>query len=236
MDQTQLDNLGETLLVSPCPGAAHGYLPPSEAVYVQQVEQVREVRVLVRAGTWPSDFMVEHLGSSEMSPILEKYLSLSTSTVHKAADAVRRDHPFDIWDLVVSKYAADEGIAPATPADHQGDAFVESVLRRAAAHQLIAEGLNKAFDVKYAFGTARPIEYYDPSLQRFATPNHPECPAGHGAFSGAASKAFETLFSPTQDQIDAVEFATKQYAMFRSLSAMHIPYSNLLGWQIGHEA
>ena len=236
MDQNELDNLGTTLLVSPRVGNAHGYSPPNEATYDTEVAEVSAVRDLVKASTWPSAFMTTHLGSDELSPMLAKHLDLSTSNPKKCADTVRMDHPFDIWDLVISKYIADEGIQPLAAYAHAGDPFVEKVMLRANAHSQIATSLNKAFDVKYSFGILRPIEYYDPSFQRFATPNHPECPAGHGSFCGGATKAFETYMDATQDQKDAVTFATKQFAMFRSFSGMHIPYSNLLGWTIGYEA
>lgn len=236
MDQNELDNLGDTLLVSPRVGNAHGYTPPNDATYDSQVAEVKDVRAQVMADQWPASFMMTHLGSSELSPILEKHLKLSTSNPKKCADTVMMDHPFDIWDLVIEKYIADEGIQPLAAHSHTGDPFVESVVLRSNAHSQIATSLNKAFDVKYAFGILRPIEYYDPSLQRYATPNHPECPAGHGSFCGGGTKAFETYMDSTQDQKDAVTFATKQFAMFRSLSGMHIPYSNLLGWTIGYEA
>ena len=236
MDQTELDNLGETLLVSPRVGNAHGYSPPDLATYNEQVADVKALRDEIKADRWPMAFLIKYLGTDDLSPILAKYLMLSKTTPKKCADTVRMDHPFDIWDEVVEKYIADEGIAPLAAYAHQGDAFVEKVMLRANVHSAIATALNKAFDVKYSFGICRPIEYYDPSLQRFATPNHPESPAGHGSFCGGCSKSFDTYMDATQQQKDDVAFATKQFAMFRSFSAMHIPYSNLLGWQIGYEA
>jgi len=235
MDQNELDNLAYTLLVSPRVGNAHGYSPPDLETYEEQVVDVKNLRTEIEADRWPSEFLIKYLGNDDLSPILAKYLLLSKKTPKKCADVVRMDHPFDIWDKVIEKYIADEAIAPLAAHAHQGDPFVEKVLLRANAHVLIANALDKAFDVKYYFGTCRPIEYYDPSIQRFATPNHPESPAGHGAFSGGATNAFETYMDATQPQKDAVTFATKQFAMFRSFSAMHIPYSNLLGWTIGYE-
>jgi len=235
MDQTELNNLGETLLVSPRVGNDHGYSPPSESVYLEQVADVKAMRLLVENSVWPSAFMIKYLSTDDLSPLLEKYLVLSKSNPKKCADTVRMDHPFDIWDMVVEKYIADEGIAPVVAYGHSGDPFVEKALLRGRVHTQIANSLNKVFDVKYALGIRRPIEFYDPSLQRFATPNHPESPAGHGGFCGGCAQAFEAEMSATQGQIDAVTFATKQFAMFRSFSAMHIPYSNLLGWTIGYE-
>ena len=236
MTQAQLDGLGETLLVSPRVGNAHGYQPPSEALYVQQVEQLPQLREEVEAGQWSDWWWQEHLGSTEFSPILAQTLRLSKNRPGACADTVRMDHPNDIFDIVVEPWAMSQGIPKKPVPSHQGVAFVESVDHRALAHSMVSEGLNKAFDVKYAFGVCRPVEYFDCNLQRYETPGHPECPAGHGAFSGAGSRAFEAIYDATPEQVAAVQFATKQFAMFRSLSAMHIPYSNLLGWQIGYEA
>ena len=236
MTQAQLDGLGQTLLVSPRVGNAHGYSPMSEATFIYQVEQLPQLREEVEAGVWSDWWWEEHHGSAELSPILQKYLKLSTRRPGKCADTVRMDHPFDIWDIVIAPYAMDEGIEPATPNAHEGIDFVESVIRRSSAHAMIATGLDKAFDVKYAFGQCRPVEYYDCGLQRYGTPTHGESPAGHGAFSGAGSKAFETLYNATPQQIADVQYATKQFAQFRSLSAMHVPFSNMLGWTIGYEA
>lgn len=235
MSQQQLSSLDETLLVSPRTGNAHGYQPPTEEVYRHEVEQLRQLRQEVELYRWSDWWWEEHLGRTDLSPILAKQLGLRKNQPGQCADTVRMDHPFDIFDIVVEPYIREQGIKPKTPATHPGVPFVESVLLRAQVHSFIASGLNKSFDVKYAFGVCRPIEFYDPSLQRFETPNHPECPAGHGAFSGACAKAFENLWDATPEQIEEVIFATKQFAMFRSLSAMHIPYSNLLGWQIGYD-
>lgn len=235
MDKRQLDSLGRTLLHSPRIGNAHGYKPPSDEQYVAEVEELREVRRLVESNRWPGEYLEKYMGVGSLSPLLKAYLGLSEQNPKGCADTVRMDHPFDIWDLVVRPYARDNSIGIRKTPVHRGVPFTELILVDAEAHRIIAKGLNKAFDVKYEFGVCRPIEYFDPNLQRYATPNHPCTPAGHGAFAGAASRAFELLRSPDPAQVAAVQVATKQFAMFRSFSAMHIPYSNLLGWQIGHE-
>lgn len=231
-----LNDLGPTRLVSPRAGDSHGYEPPSEELYREQVAELVQLREEVEAGTWSKWWWQKYMGTDELSPLLSKYLRLHTRRPQECADTVRMDHPFDIWDVVVEPYLIDEGVLPAVPYKHQGNPFVERTLARSNAHARIASGLNKVFDVKYEFCVCRPVEFYDCSLQRFETPNHGECPAGHGGFCGASAKAAELEYRPSAEQVSDIVFCTKQFAMFRSLSAMHIPYSNLLGWQVGYDA
>ena len=235
LDAPAIAAMTESALVSPRVGNLHGYSAISDVNYITEVEEVATVRDLVKANVWPTDFFTTHLGAGGLSPILAKYLDLSENNVGRCADAVKNDHPFDGWDNMIEPYCVDEGILPLDPG-HPGNAFVEGVTTRAAAHTAIAAALEKAFQVKYAIGQLRPIEYFDATFDRYETPNHPESPAGHGAFCGASQKAFETYYQPSAGQIADMTFATKQFAMFRSLSGMHIPYSNLLGWTIGYEA
>jgi len=237
VDTPGLAALGETSLVSPREGNLHGYSAISDANYALEVADVADVRVLVRSNIWPADFMNTYLGASNLSPILAKYLGLSEANPQKCADAVKSDHPFDGWDNIIEPYVSDEEIVELPqPPDHEGDQMVENVTRRAAAHTAIAYALEKAFDVKYAIGQLRPVEYYDHTFDRYETPNHPESPAGHGAFCGASQAQFELLYVPSAGQIADMTYATKQLAMFRSFAGLHIPFSNLLGWTIGYEA
>lgn len=236
MSQAGLDNLGQTRLVSPRVGNAHGYESCGHDQYVQEVEELPALRDLVEAGKWPREYLEKYIGSGELSPVLKATLGSNLNDPRNAADTVRMDYPFDIWDLVIEPWAFSNQIPFKVLPQHQGVPFVEAALNRAKAHSIIADALNKSFDVKYALGGCRPTEYYDCSVQRYRTPNHPEMPAGHGAFSGAGARAFELIFDPSPEQLEEVIFATQQFAMFRSFSAMHIPYSNLLGWKIGYES
>lgn len=236
MTSCDLADLGDTLLVSPREGDSHGYERPSDELYTQQVKELIAVRANVERNQWPKAFMKEHLGTDELSGVLVDTLELSVRDPGNCADTVRMDHPFDIWDLVIEPWAQSRGIKLLDTPKHRGVPFMESILARATAHSMIARGLDKAFDVKYALGVCRPTEFFDPSIERYPTPNHPEMPAGHGAFCGAGYAAFELLYDANVAQKEMVEFATKQFAMFRSFSAMHIPFSNLLGWRIGYEA
>lgn len=229
------ENLGKTYLVSPRPGNDHGYEVIKEEEVVAQMDEVRELRDLVKANIWPTKFLEKYLGKGSLSPVLAKYLNLSENSPKQAADTVRMDHPFDIWDIIIEPYAKDNGVELAKPRKHEGVDFVETVLERSEAHRMIAAGLDKSFDVKYYHGSLRPLEYHECSIQRYQTPTHPEMPAGHGAFAGSGARAFEAIYKPTEEQKEEIIYATKQFAMFRSFSAMHIAFSNLLGWDIGYE-
>ena len=235
MTQEQLDNLGETMLVSPRVGNSHGYERVSDELYKEQVKELPVIRKMVESGKFPTEYLKIYTGSGEVSDVLTSTLGHGLKDPRKASDTVKMDHPFDIWDLVIEPWAKANNIPKRNQPTHQGVPFVEGVLDRAFAHSLIAKALNRAFDVKNAFGTCRPEEYFDSSITRYKTPNHPEEPAGHGAFAGAGAKAFEIIYNPTPEQLNEVITATKQFAMFRSFSAMHVPSSNLLGWQIGFE-
>lgn len=236
MTAEQLASLGPTRLVSPRIGNDHGYQACSHDHYESEVIQLLGLRAMVEAGRFPSEYLEQYTGQGELSDVLTSTLGTSLRDPRVAADTVQMDHPFDIWDIVIEPWANANSIQLRENAPtHEGVPFVETVLNRATAHALIAKALDKSFDVKNAFGMCRPTEYYDCSIQRYPTPNHPEMPAGHGAFSGAGAKAFELIYQGSEDQIKAVHIATQQFAMFRSFSAMHIPYSNMLGWKIGYE-
>ena len=236
MTQEQLNGLGETKRVSPRVGNDHGYSPVSKEQFELEMNELPELRVMVEKGIWPTDYMKKHVGSGDLSEVLRDTLGTRLRDPRVAADTVQMDHPFDIWDLVVEPWAKANNIPYRTPLTHKGNPFVEGVLYRLQAHTAIAKALNKAFDVKDAFGTCRPEEVFDASIVRFPTPNHGEEPAGHGAFCGAAYAIFKVIFNPTLEQDQKVKFATRQFAHFRFLSAMHKPSSNELGWKIGYES
>ena len=237
--QATMDNLGPTSLVSPRVGNAHGYANPNtpEEMHLE-MEDVERVRYEVNKNQWPGWWLSKHGVDPVLSPIIKQTLRLSESGPKACANIVRMDHPFEIWDNVIEPWAHSQNIAWDVPAAHQGVTFVEQTLRRAQAHVIIAAALDKSFDVKYYYGQPRPFEYseYDEGLEFYPCPAHPEKPAGHGAFCGGGAKAFEQLFVPSAEQIQMVHTATKQFAMFRTFSGMHIASSNLLGWTIGYES
>lgn len=231
--------LGETELVSPRPGNSHGYADPvpTESQLHEEMEDVERVRYEVDKNIWPAWWFEKNGVDPVMSPAMKETINLSEKNPKACARIVRMDHPFEIWDNVIEPWSHTHGVEWVNPPAHQGVRFVESVVRRAEAHSIIAKGLNKSFDVKYFYGAPRPYEYsdYDEILEMYPCPAHPEKPAGHGAFCGAGSKAFRVLFNTTPEQQEIIDTATKQFAMFRTFSAMHIASSNLLGWKIGFE-
>lgn len=232
--------LGATELVSPRVGNTHGYADPvpTRELLHAEMEDVERVRYEVDKNIWPGWWLEKYDIDPVLSPALKSQLRLRESNPKQCANVVRMDHPFDIWDIVIEPWSDKNGVEWANPPAHQGVRFVESVLRRAEAHAMIANGLNKSFDVKYFYGAPRPYEYsdYNEVLEMYPCPAHPEKPAGHGAFCGAGSKAFRALFKATPEQLQIIDTATKQFAMFRTFSAMHIASSNLLGWKIGFES
>lgn len=232
-----LKSLGPTNLVSPTIGNNHGYTDPVKDLNAE-MEDVERVRYEVDKNIYPSWFMEKNGVAPELSPILTETLRLSERFPKACAKVVRMDHPFDIWDEVIQPWAQSQNIGWNDPPEHQGVPFIETLENEARAHAMIINGLRKSFEVKYWFGAQRPFEYsdYGQQLEMYPCPAHPEKPAGHGAFCGAGAKAFEVIYGATDGQVQMVHTATKQFAMFRSFSAMHIASSNLLGWRIGYEA
>ena len=230
--------------VSPSAANMHGYTdptPPGSADYEKDHELVEKARLCVLNGTWPSEIFAEEGIDPALSPLLKAYLGLSEQKPKGCADVVQMDHPFDIWDLVVQKYIDNNNIKLKTsvfPSSAQGIPFVEGVEAKALAHMLIAAGLRRAFQMKAALDQLRPAQHNPAGddIQQYPHPAHPEKPAGHGAFCGAASKAFEVLYDGNAQQISYVKTATQQFAMFRTMAGMHIPSSNQLGWQAGYDA
>lgn len=233
----ELAKLGPTSLVSPVAGIPHGCCHLGDDEFRAELEVVERVRDWVASSRWPGWFFENQGIDGKLSPLLESALGLSESDPQGCADVVKMDHPFDLWDRVIEPFATSNKIALRDAPKHKGVPFVETVGARSIAHSIIADALEKCFEVKYFFGQARPFEIsnYGGSLEQYPCPAHPERPAGHGAFCGATNAAFRRLFVPiTDDDLATVKTATLQFAHFRTFSAMHLASSNNLGWEIGN--
>lgn len=233
LTEESVSKLGATRLVSPRPGNSHGYECPADSVFIEEIEEVKQVVALIRAGSWPSEFMKKHTGQAAMSQLLVKYLKLSEADPMRLIRWLAVDHPFDFWDDVVERYAIDNKI----PMVHGGPGinFINRVRTRALAHEHIYGALNRTFDVKYQYGKCRPCEMFDNTVEVIDTPNHPTMPGGHATFFAASVGAFRMLYRPTPEQVSAVEIAGMQAGQGRTLCGIHFPTDNHVGWQIGKE-
>lgn len=260
LTQATIDGLGPNTMVSPCPGVNHletygieDVAMPGSDRHLEEHEDVEKLRLDVAKNVWPEWFLTKYGVEPRLSPLLIKYANniltieqrreqranqVSEATPALCSEIVKMDHPFQFWDGIITPYAMDEGIAyNSAHIHHEGVPFVESVGIRGQAHCWIYKALAAAFEVKYYLGRARPSEFNaaGESIERYECPHHAEAPAGHGAFAGASAAAFEKLFDATPAQIKLVADAAKQIAMFRSFSAMHIPSSNSMGYELGHK-
>ena len=235
LTQSAIDAMGSTKLVSPRPGNAHGFVALDDDERQRQVEDTERACLLTQKNIWPAAYLEKYGVDPEPSKLLRKYLRIGSAKA--GAMWVKADYPFDAWDKMIEPYARDEGIEWMEEPKHKGVPFVESVQRRAWAHQTIADALDRAFDVKAALGSQRPwqMSNFGKLMEMYDTADHGEEPAGHGTVFGATAKMFIRQYAATPEQTAAVYTATKQLAMFRSFAWQHIPHSNLMGWKFGFE-
>lgn len=222
-------------LVSPIAPDSHGFDRLSDAAYLEELRDVERVRYEVCERIWPAWWFEKQGIDPELSPLLIKYIRVNKVAPERCADVVRMDHPFALYDDVLHQFAIDQKIPLRVETSHVGVPFVELIECQAVAHLLISKALTKSFEVKKALKQPRPWEIsdYGLNLEKYPCPAHDERPAGHGAFSGAAYRAFEMNFNPSPEQLKQAETATKQFCSFRTFSAMHLASSNMLGWFIG---
>lgn len=240
--QEQIDNLKPCRLVNPKVGDNHGYKMPDNFCYDEGLREILDVRLDVTNGVFPHWFLEKHYPFKDFEykarmpkPLMNEGLSLDDP--QGCADVVRMDLPSQMPNAVL-RYLLTEGynVQDWTP-NHIN--FLESVpYVQEQITDGIKRGLNKAFEIKYALGIARPEEICAERLKLNGNitaygegcPNHPATPAGHAsaAAGGVASALgeFEKLKSMTlQEVLDSAY----HWAMYRTFAGVHYRQDNILG-------
>lgn len=253
--QADIDSLGACQIVSPMVGDMLGFTDPAPVgsdQHTQEHEDLERLRLCIGKGQWPEWWLKKYNTAPRLSTLLIRYanniltpeqhreqgaLNVSEQTPALCAEIVKMDHPFQLWDDIITPYMADEGIGIRPDiSKHAGLPFVEGVAVRAHAHLLILKGLYGAFKMKSYLGQARPSEFNPAGrdIEQFDCPNHPSKPAGHGGFCGATAKAFELYTNANAAQKKLVYDTCLQTAQLRSFAGVHIPSDNRLGFDWGY--
>jgi hypothetical protein len=229
-----LANLGPSNLVSPMVGDAHGMPMPSNELLRMQVLEVQRAVNETRNNIWPGWLFAKYTGSERLAKSLRSILGLSENYPKGIAKWVEFDHPFDSWDKYVEPFAKANGIK--MPTMGPGKPFIPSVYARAKAHRMIIDALSRNFQVKYQYGTPRPCELMDHSIEATDTPAHPSYPSGHATFAGATARAFELIYVANEEQKAEVRLAMMQLHFGRVLLGIHYPVDNVDGFKLGYES
>lgn len=224
----------ESNLVNPRDGASNGVPAPYEAgseLHKEEINAITDARMEVLRGRWPASYFKFCDINPEPSGFLSQ-AGVTMSDPESAADFVRMDSPDELFNAII-RWAATEGI----PLKHQQPNCIDFLGRMIHPFtyfsQLVSERMELAFEAKYQYLQPRPEELICPNFGHYGCPNHPENPAGHGTFAGAAYKAFMQTHNPEPFQAEDVMQGTLMLAHLRDIAGMHLRQASRNGWELG---
>ena len=252
-------------LVSLRVGRSHGTSCPavlrSDAGLRESLDEILAVRKLVEDGEYAFEFMDKYwfddFGPTPdhfPKPLVEAHRHMpgggdpiSFDNPKGCAQIVRMDHPGDLH-RVIYPWMATQGFVY-KGAERDSFDFVDIAAeddKVAAAAREVA--LEKAFDIKWYRGGARPEEVAgDVSITAYpeGCPGHAESYAGHAAFSESTARHFITHWREigTNGQLRRLpQWAIKEliwaaycFAQWRAFAAMHFAPSNVEPFGEAHE-
>jgi hypothetical protein len=212
---------------------------PRGAALEDAMAEVSQVRAAVTKRVWPVAFLELHHPrdgfNGERIPGPLSFTGVSASHPDGAAQLVRHGHPTDLGKWIDS-WLASAGVAAKNATGHVD--FVESIDRFARLARRVAAALEAAFRAKWYHGSIRPEEHVQLNGSVYTAyqegcPAHPECPAGHGAVSGATYAHMLREYDLTSEQQDEIYDACYHFRMYRTFAGVHIAFSNAYGFAIG---
>lgn len=228
-------------LVSPRAGKSHGFAPPhypGSAEFDAQLAVVTEVRDQVCRNVWPSEFLSQGNpggGGARPPQMLVDALGFEESghpdNPHIAALAVSMDRPLDLGTVLY------EALTMLPEYERQYIDFVYGFCAfQTELAIVVAEALDKVFDVKYYYMLERPETVLGVAGTVFCedeigAPGHPAYGAGHAAVSGVTAKMLIAKFGSKHES--AILDACWQFAAYRTLLGVHYPQDNQCGWDVG---
>lgn len=239
--QEQIDNLVDSKFASPKVGDSNGlrnvFVDEDINVHVKEVELVR---FLIQRGEYPQDFLNKYYPFNGTAPteITQPLINegLSKENPNGLANVVHMDNPMDMANAIL-KWLVGEGCKLK---DNDSDyiMFTDTILD---VIEDISDGVkrfgNKAFEVKYNYGVARPEEVssHGISITHYeeGCPTHPSYPAGHGAIAGGSVLAFFKHFDLNEEQIKVILDTAYLWSMFRTFAGVHYGVDNVAGLYLG---
>lgn len=244
----QLTDLQKCRLVNPKVGNAHGYKVPVDFDLVESTNEIVQVRLEVEKGIFPSWLMEKYypfkteFGKYEFPTEIAMIEGLSESDPQGLANVVHMDSPTDMpraalkW-LTHPDYDQGQNVKDWT------DKYINFLETIPDVEEQIADGVKrsliKAFEMKYAFGIARPEEVWSSTNKldgKLLTaypegcPNHPSYPAGHAsAAAGGLVSLIKEFPNLTDHQLKRIIDMGYSWAMFRSFAGVHHAVDNVVG-------
>jgi len=248
LTQSSLDSLEACRLVNPKVGNDHGYKIPDNFDLIASTNEIVQVRLEVEKGIFPMWFMSKYypfkseFGSYVYPDEIFRIEGLSVHNPKDLADVVHMDSPSDMPRMVLKwlthpMYGQDQNVKQWT------EKYINFLETIPYVEEQITDGvkrsLDKAFEMKYAFGLARPEEVWSSEnnldgklLTAYpeGCPNHPACPAGHAsAAAGGVVPIIRVMPDLTDMQLKRILDTAYSWAMFRSFAGVHHWIDNILG-------
>jgi len=242
---TALPEGGEhSQLVSPRIGKAHDLarpLFPEDDGFQDLLEEVIEVRFMVMAGVWPSDFLAKYHPRADFDPerIPEplRYHLTDKPDPRACAASVVGDRPLTIPLAVLDWLLALEVEYKRHDPTGHNDFLRREVHTTENLSDASKRIMEKIFEAKYFFGLPRVEEVLGidgkiitPSI--FGCPCHPSYPAGH-AGAASASSELDKEFHLEQRQRYEIFDSVFHQSMYRSFGAFHYGPDNIAGMKLG---
>lgn len=243
MTQAQLLKLGKHNMISVRPGKAHGVSMPAalcnSASRQIALQEVLDVRTLTTNETFARTFMESYFPEvwgefPKQIPAALAAEGLSFEKPTGLANVVHMDLPTALGDAML-RWLISEGATPKKYNEKsKGFDFTAYVPDAIAGYsKAAAQGLDKAFDVKYWFLLPRPEEIdgsggKEMTFYPEGSPNHPTFPAGHGFAAFAILRWFLKNWNVTWEQAKALFACAFIWAMARTLAGVHFAVDNLV--------
>lgn len=242
-----LKDLEPCRLVNPKEGKSYGYSIPKDFDIEKSTIEIINVRDKVNRGKFPHEFMQcyypfkDLFGLYEFPKDIFDIENLRIQRPKGLANVVHMDSPNDMPKMVLKwlthpAYQQNQNVKEWTP-DYIN--FLETIPDMEAKIAIsVKESLDKAFEMKYFFGVARPEEVAEALLKveknmtayPEGSPNHPSFPAGHAsAAAGGVVPIIDNFPSLYSFQLRRILDTAYSWAMFRSFAGVHHAYDNILG-------
>ena len=232
-----------TSLHSPRVGKAHDVAPFDYRKYEEYLTEVENVRLLVGKGEYPHAFLEKHYPKSwgRYTGVMPEVLQMAgadQADPSSCANIVRMDTPADLGIFIQRWLLAKGALKPKKASTHVD--FIENVPgAQKGLTEYNLEVIEKAFEIKYYYGVARPSQVYEylgkgkrSDLMQYPNPTHPSYCAGHAALAGSTAKYFYDNFQlDTQDWIE-IRNAAYLFAQYRTLGGVHFAVDNMTGLQL----
>lgn len=241
-------NTGSSKIVSPRVGNNYGIACPINKNNIETMFwEVMETRTLVSNGEFPYELMEKYYPENwgTFEHVMPGPLSLEKLTINRPdalANVVHMDSPIDLG-LAMMTWALSNGAIPRNR--HTGHVdFLNAIPDMISIlGNNVKAALDKAFDIKYYYGVARPEELYaelsgcvnPEKMTEYpeGCPAHPSYPAGHGAAAGACAYTILNHYFLSPEQEKVIKDAAYHWAMYRTLAGVHYAIDNIAGLVVG---